>query len=162
MGFNSGFKGLISSAPTTSFEIPFLYFFPTFNDPHFQFTYLQCSFHYFTLQTWTGKLRRYSDWLRTGRPGDRIPVGGVRFSTRVQTGPGANPASCIMGTVSFPGVKSGRGVTLTPHSLVVPWLWKSRAIPLLPPMGRPACTEPQCLYKGDLYLYFYRSIPTLT
>src|SRR5215475_13191330 len=22
-----------------------------------------------------------------------------------------------------------------------------------PPMGRTACTEPQCLYKGDLYLY---------
>jgi hypothetical protein len=22
-------------------------------------------------------------------------------------------------------------------------------------MGRTACTEPQCLYKGDLYLYFY-------
>jgi len=23
-------------------------------------------------------------------------------------------------------------------------------------MGRTACTEPQCLYKGDLYLYFYQ------
>jgi len=23
-------------------------------------------------------------------------------------------------------------------------------------MDRTACTEPQCLYKGDLYLYFYR------
>ena len=31
----------------------------------------------------------------------------------------------------------------------------SRAIPLLPPMGRKACTDPQCLYKGDLYLYLY-------
>jgi len=26
-----------------------------------------------------------------------------------------------MGTASFPGVKSGRGVTLTPHPLLVPW-----------------------------------------
>ena len=33
---------------------------------------------------------------------------------------------------SFPGVKSGRGVTLTPHPLLVPWSWKGRAIPLLP------------------------------
>jgi hypothetical protein len=33
----------------------------------------------------------------------------------VQTGPGAHPASFTMGTGSFPGVKSGRGVTLTPH-----------------------------------------------
>jgi hypothetical protein len=35
-------------------------------------------------------------------------------------------------TGSFPGVKSGRGVTLTPHPLPAPWSWKSRAIPLLP------------------------------
>jgi len=56
----------------------------------------------------------------------------ARFSAPVQTGPGAHPASCTMGTGSFPGVKSGRGVTLTPHPLLVPWSWKSRAIPLLP------------------------------
>jgi len=31
-----------------------------------------------------------------------------------------HPASCTMGTVSFPGVESGRGVTLTPHPLLVP------------------------------------------
>ena len=57
---------------------------------------------------------------------------GARFSAPVQTGPGAHPASCKMGTGSFPGVQSGRGVTLTPQSLLVPWSWKSRAIPLLP------------------------------
>ena len=46
---------------------------------------------------------------------------GARFSAPVQTGPGAHPVSCIMGTGSFPGVKSGRGVTLTltPSSAVV-------------------------------------------
>ena len=71
---------------------------------------------------------------------------GARFSAPVQTGPGAHPSSCTMGTVSFPGVKSGRGVSLTHHPLVVPWS--------TPPMGRTACTEPQCLYKGDLYLSF--------
>jgi hypothetical protein len=37
-----------------------------------------------------------------------------------------------MGTGSFPGVKSGQGVTLTPHPLLVPWSRKGRAIPLLP------------------------------
>jgi hypothetical protein len=30
----------------------------------------------------------------------------------------------IMGTGSFPGVKSGRGVTLTPHLLLVPFVMK--------------------------------------
>ena len=39
---------------------------------------------------------------------------GARFSAPVQTGPGAHPASYTMDTGSFPGVKSGRGVTLTP------------------------------------------------
>ena len=29
-------------------------------------------------------------------------------------------ASCTMGTGSFPGVRCGRGVTLTPHRLLVP------------------------------------------
>jgi hypothetical protein len=44
---------------------------------------------------------------------------GARFSAPVQTGPGAHPASCTMGTGSFPGVESGRGVTLIPHLLLV-------------------------------------------
>jgi len=36
---------------------------------------------------------------------DRIPVG-TRFSASVQTGPGAHPASCTMGTGSFPRVET--------------------------------------------------------
>ena len=76
-------------------------------------------------------LSRYSNWLRAGRAKDRIPVG-ARFSSPVQTGPGAHQASFTMGTRSFPGVKSGQGVTLTPHPLPVPRSRKGRAIPLLP------------------------------
>ena len=64
-----------------------------------------------------------SDWLRAGWSGDRIPVE-ARISAPVQTGPGAHPASCTMGTGSFPGVKSGRGVTLTLHPLLVPFVMK--------------------------------------
>jgi len=44
----------------------------------------------------------------------------ARFSAPVQTGPEAHPASCTMGTGSFLGVRCGRGVTLTPHPLLVP------------------------------------------
>jgi hypothetical protein len=36
-------------------------------------------------------------------PRDRIPVGS-RYSAPVQTGPGAHPASCTIGTGPFPGV----------------------------------------------------------
>ena len=42
--------------------------------------------------------------LRAGRSGDRIPEE-ARFSAPVQTGPEAHPASCTMGTGSFPGGK---------------------------------------------------------
>ena len=48
------------------------------------------------------------------RSGDRISVG-ARYFAPVQTDPGAHPACCAMGTVSFPRVMSGRGVTLTPQ-----------------------------------------------
>jgi hypothetical protein len=40
---------------------------------------------------------------------------GAGFSAPVQTGPAAHPASCTLGTGTFLGVESGRGVTLTPH-----------------------------------------------
>jgi hypothetical protein len=50
-----------------------------------------------------------------GLDGPGIESVEARFSAPVQTGPGAHPASCTMGTGPFPGVESGRGVTMTPH-----------------------------------------------
>ena len=76
---------------------------------------------------------------------------GARFSVPVQTGPGAYPVFCTMGTRSFPGVKSGSGVILTPHPLLVPRSIKSRAIPLLrlwvvrPVQSLSACTTVRSL-----------------
>jgi hypothetical protein len=49
---------------------------------------------------------------------------GARFFTPVQNGPGAHTVSCTMGIMSFPGVISSRGVTLTPHPLLVPLVMK--------------------------------------
>ena len=77
---------------------------------------------------WAGLLSRHSDWLRAGRSGIESRWG--RDFPPVQTGPGAHPASCKMGTGSFPGVKCGRGVLLTTHTLLVLRSWKSRAITL--------------------------------
>ena len=65
-----------------------------------------------------------------------------------------------MGTGSFPGVKSGRGVTLTPHPLLVPWSWKSRAISLLPLWAvRPVQSLSACT---KVYFTFYLRIYTVS
>ena len=57
-----------------------------------------------------------------------------------------------MGTGSFPGVKSGQGVTLTHHPLLVPWSRKSRAVPVLPLWAvRPVQSLSACTV--ELYLY---------
>jgi hypothetical protein len=55
--------------------------------------------------------------LTTGCTVRRSNPGGARFSA-VQTGPGADPASCRMGTGSFLGLKCGWGVLLTAHPLL--------------------------------------------
>ena len=78
-----------------------------------------------------------------------------------QTDPGTHPTSCTMDTGSFPRVKSGRGVMLTPDPLLVPWSRKRRAIPLLPLWAvRPvqslcACTR---VHFTFLYINIYRVI----
>jgi len=65
----------------------------------------------------------------------------VRFSTSVQTGPGAHPASYKMGTGSFPGVKgSGHVVDRPPPSSAevkerVELYLHSPFGPLWPPLG---------------------------
>jgi hypothetical protein len=82
-----------------------------------------------------------------------------------------------MGTWSFLGVQSGRGVPLYPQSLLVPLSRKSRAIPLLPlwavqpVQSFSACTVqlylyspyvPNCLYRASLPVqYSYTSTPLM-
>ena len=90
---------------------------------------------------------------------------GARFSAPVQTGPGAHPASCTMGTGSFPRVKSGRGVTLTSHPLLMPRSRKSRAIPILPlwalrPVQRlSACTNVHFTFYLSSKSHVPRALP---
>ena len=100
---------------------------------------------------WAGDLGRYSDWLRAGWSGDRIPVG-ARFFAPVQKGWGP-PNLLYNGYRVFSGGKErpGRDADPSPPSSAVVKKGYSYTSP--PPMGRTACTEPQCLYKGALYLF---------
>ena len=83
---------------------------------------------------------------------------GARFSVLVQTGPGAHPASYTMGTGSFLEVKNGRGMTLTTHPLLVPWSWKSRAIPLLPLWAVRSVQSLSACTGGQFTAYFYSNL----
>ena len=93
-------------------------------DPFFTFySHLHLDLYHTLLQAlwkhvWAGYVNRYSDWLRAGRSGIESQWG--RHVPPVETGPGAHPASCKMGTGSFPGLKCGWGVLLTTHLLLVP------------------------------------------
>ena len=74
----------------------------------------------------------------------------ARFSARPDRPWGAHPASCTLGTGSFPGVKCGRGVLLTTHPLLAPRSWKSGAIPL-PHSGS------QLGLQQDYFTFFYKN-----
>ena len=84
------------------------------------------------------------------------PGGGEIFRTCPDR-PQDPPSFLYNGYRVFPGgrVKSGRDVTLTPHPLLVPLVMKEQSYTSNTPIGRTACTEPQCLFKGDLYLFYH-------
>jgi hypothetical protein len=72
-----------------------------------------------------------------------------------------------MGTGSFPGVESGRGVTLTPHPLLVPRSKnRSIAIPLLSPVAFVGCKNcvaylpryAEELCKGGIKVFFLQRL----
>jgi hypothetical protein len=81
--------------------------------------------------------------------GVRSPAGTKDFSSSlcVQTGSGAHPASCTMGTGGpFPGAKRGRGATLTTHPHLVPRSGMSRSYTSSPPSASMACSGTALLY----------------
>jgi len=61
-----------------------------------------------------------------------------------------------MGTGSFPGVKSARGVTLTPQPLLVPLVMEEQCYTSTPLWAVRLCIVPRCLYEGELYLAYMR------
>ena len=74
-----------------------------------------------------------------------------------QTGPGAYPVSCKMGTGSFPGVKCGRGVLLTTHSFSCCGNGRVELY-LYPPSGpHRACNGINLPFFTFIYERIYRS-----
>jgi len=65
------------------------------------------------------------------------------------------PSLLYNGYQVFHGGKErpGRDADPSPPSSAV--VMKGYSYTSTPPMGHTACTEPQCLYKGDLYHFIY-------
>jgi hypothetical protein len=96
--------------------------------------------------------------------GFRSPAGAKNFSFNlcVQTGSGAHPASCTMGTGgTFPGAKRGRSVTLITHPHLVPKSIMSRSYTSSPPRATMACSGTTLLFFLLCYvkIYFYTTTP---
>jgi hypothetical protein len=95
-------------------SVPIIFESPciTQNNTHLQWHKISIPLHNIMV---LGQLSQYSELLGAGRSWDRI-LTGARFSTPIQTGPVAHPASYTMGTGSFPGVKQlGHDVDHPPH-----------------------------------------------
>jgi hypothetical protein len=73
-----------------------------------------------------------------------------RFFAHIQTGPGAHPTSCTMGTGSFPAIKRP-GCGADPPPLLAPRSRECRAIPLPPLWAFKSVTG--YLYLLHIYIY---------
>ena len=105
---------------------------------------------------------RYNHWLGTGTVRGSNPGGGEIFRTGPDR-PWCPPSLLYSGYWVSPGVKSGRGVTLTPHPLLVPWSRKSRAIPLIPLWAvRPVQSLSACKRVHFTLPTFVRHVPKCT
>ena len=69
--------------------------------------------------------------------------------SRPALGPNQSPVQWVPGP-SRGKEQPGRDAEPSPPSSTV--VMKGKSYTSTPPMGRTACTEPQCLYKGELYL----------
>jgi len=92
---------------------------------------------------WAGLRSRYSDWVRAGRSGDRIPVEN-RFFRTCPDRPWGPPSLLYNRYRVFPGGKERPGRVADPSP-------PSSAVVT---MGHTACTEHQCLYKGALFTFY--------
>ena len=105
----------------------------------------------FLISSGLGQYNLYSLWAE--RSGDRIPVG-VRISAPVQTGPGAHPAFCTMGTGSLSREQSGQGVALTTHPHLQPMLKKKYSYTSIPPLSLHGLFEGKFYFFSTFYSYF--------
>jgi len=69
------------------------------------------------------------------------------------------PSLLYNGSRVFPGGKERPGRDADPPAPSSDVVKKEYSYTSIPPMGRTACTEPQCLYKGAIFLLYFSFTP---
>ena len=82
------------------------------------------------------------------------PGGGEIFRT-CSYRPWGPPSLLYSGYRVFPGCKERQGRDPDPSPPSSAMVKKEKSYTSTSPMGRTVCTEPQCLYKGALYLLVF-------
>src|SRR5215475_13460510 len=82
-------------------------------------------------------------------------LGGGEIFRTYPDRPWGPPSLLYNGYRVFPEDKKWPARDADPSPLLVPWSTKGYSYTSTSPMGRTAYTEPQCLYKGDLYLTLF-------
>ena len=82
--------------------------------------------------------------------------GGIEIFRTCPDWPWGTPSLLYNGYRVFPWGKERPGRDTHPSPSSSALVMKEYSYTSTPPIGRTACTEPQCLYKGALYLTSYR------
>ena len=85
-------------------------------------------------------------------PGSNL--GGGEIFRTCPDRPWLPPSLLYNGYRVFLGGKARPGLDADPSPPSSAMVMKGYSYTSTPPIGRTACTEPQCLYKGALYFYF--------
>ena len=85
------------------------------------------------------------------------PGGGEIFRTCPDR-PWDPPSLLYNGYQVFPGGRERPGRDADPSPPSSAMVMKEQSYTSTPPIGRTACTEPQCLYKAALYLFTFCSL----
>jgi hypothetical protein len=108
---------------------------------------------------WAGYRNRYSDWLRSGRSGDRIPLGGEIFCTCPDR-PWGSSSLLYNGYRVFPGYKERPGRDAVPSHPSSVFGHERVELYLYSPYGPHGLYKASVHVQGCIYLFLVQTQDT--
>ena len=107
--------------------------------------------------TFVGRVAQSVQRLATGWTVRGSNPGGGEIFRTCPDWPWGPPSLLYNGYRLFQGGKERPGRDADPSPPPSAVVKKEQSYISIPPMGRTVCTQSQCLYKGELYLTFYKT-----